>query len=500
MTSRLLLCGLPAATLAALLALSVGSANDTATGRDWPMFGGTVSRNMADTWDRDVPDDFNVQQGQEKNVKWQAQLGSVAYGGPVIAGGRVYVGTNNEKPRNPKVTEDRGVLMCFAAPDGKFLWQQLFDKLPDTGENDAPMQGIASTPTVEGDRVYYLNNRCEVVCSRTDGSFIWRKDLIKDLGVFPAQLTACSPLVVGNLVYAVTDNGPDQQGKLPAPKAPSFVALDKMTGKVVWQSDAPGERILEGQWSNPVYAEVNGKGQVIFPGGDGVLYAFEPAKGELLWKFDGNPKSAVDRPGGRGATRNTLIATPVVHDGRLYVGVGRIPDEGSGIGHLWCVDLAKATAKGATNKDHDVSLPTDNFDPAAAVNKDSALGWQYGGAAAGKGPRKYVFGRTISSVAVHDGLVYASELDGFLHCLDAKTGQHYWEADLKASVWASPYYVDGRIYIGDDNGDLFIFAAGKTKKEIRTIDMGQSVKSTVVVAHGVLYVQTDSILYAIGKK
>jgi outer membrane protein assembly factor BamB len=505
-----LLCWLPAVLLGAAFVLVLNPARPGPADRGpgaaavetvhdaCPMFGGTVHRNMVNTVDTGIADNFSVQPGQEKDVKWQAQLGSTAYGGPVIAGGKVFVGTNNEKPRDPKVTDDKGVLMCFRESDGKFLWQRLHDKL--ASDNDFPMQGIASTPTVEGKYVYYVSNRCEVVRATTDGTTDWQLDLVGELKVYPCQLAACSPLVVGAFVYVVTDNGRDQQGMLPSPRGPSFVAVHKQTGKVAWKSDAPGEKIIEGQWSNPTYAEVDGKGQVIFPGGDGVLYAFEPAKGELLWKFDCNPKSAEDKPGGRGATRNALIATPVVHEGRLYVGVGRNPEEGAGVGHLWCVDLAKATAKGATNKDHEVSPAGDNFDPKAAANKDSALAWHYGGPVAEKGPRKYTFGRTISTVAVHDGLVYASELDGFLHCLDARTGQKYWEADLQATVWASPYYVDGKVYIGTDNGDLFVFPAEKQKGQPRTIDMGHPVKSSVVAVNGVLYVQTDSVLFAIGKK
>jgi outer membrane protein assembly factor BamB len=501
MTPRLRLpFWLPAA---ALVTLAAGTAcprpDATATNGDWPMFGGSPSRNMVNTVDRDVPDDWSAEPGKEKNVKWTADLGSSAYGGPVVAGGKILVATNNEKPRDPKVAGDKGVIMCFRESDGKFLWQAVHDKLPNPGENDAPMAGIASTPAVEGDRVYYVSNRCEVVCDKMDGGNVWRLDMIKELNVYPCQLAACSPLVAGDLVYVITDNGRDQTGMLPQPKAASFVAVNKKTGKVAWQSAAPGEGILEGQWSNPVYAEVRGKGQVIFPGGDGVLYGFEATKGELLWKFDCNPKSAERKPGGRG-TRNALVATPVVHEERLYVGVGQQPDLGSGVGHLWCVDLVKATEKGAVNKGHDVSPGGDDFDPKAAANKDSALAWHYGGPVAQKGPRKYLFGRTISTVAVHDGLVYASELDGFLHCLDAKTGEHYWDADLQAIVWASPYYVDGKVYIGTDNGDLFVFPAGKQKGKPRTIDMGHSVKSSVVAAHGVLYVQTDSVLFAIGKK
>src|SRR5262249_55749996 len=154
-----------------------------------------------------------------------------------------------------------------------FLWQAVHDKLPNPNENDFPQVGIASTPAVEGDRVYYVNNRDELICATTEGvkgkaeaDIVWRFDMIKELGVYPCQASSCSPLVAGDLVFAVTGNGRDAEGKLPAPKAPSFVAVDKKTGRPAWQSDAPGERVIEGQWSNPTYADVNGAGQVLFPG------------------------------------------------------------------------------------------------------------------------------------------------------------------------------------------------------------------------------------------
>src|SRR5262249_31190974 len=193
-----------------------------------------------------------------------------------------------------------------------------------------------------------------------------------------------------------------------------------------WKEHSPGDKVIEGQWGNPTYADVGGKGQVLFPGGDGWLYAFEPTTGKLLWKFDCNPKSAREKKNGRDE-RNYLVATPVVAGNKAYIGVGRNPEAGAGLGHLWGIHLGPAAAKGATNKDHDVSPPSDDFDAKADVNKDSALTWHYGGSTGQKKGRKYFFGRTISACAVHDGLVYASELDGFLHCLDASTGQKCWE-------------------------------------------------------------------------
>src|SRR5205823_4361565 len=182
---------------------------------------------------------WSVKKGKEANVKWVARLGGPSWGGPVVAGGKVFVGTNNHHPRDPKVTGDKGVLMCFNAADGKFLWQAIHDKLPDEGLNDNADQGVASTPTVEGGRVYYVNNRAEVVCADAEGDpatgkakILWTYDMIGELKVFPCQVSACSPVVVGDRVFVVTGNGVNiQTGQVQQPDAPSFIALDKKTGK-----------------------------------------------------------------------------------------------------------------------------------------------------------------------------------------------------------------------------------------------------------------------------
>jgi outer membrane protein assembly factor BamB len=320
---------------------------------------------------------------------------------------------------------------------------------------------------------------------------------MKDLTVYPCQLANCSPLIVGDLVFVITGNGVNAENfKLPEPKAPSFIAVNKKTGKVAWQSDLPGKNIMEGQWSNPTAGEVKGKMQVIFPGGDGWLYALEPATGKLIWKFDCNPKATTFKPGGRG-DRNYVIATPVLWDDKVYVAVGVNPQDGSGVGHLWCIDAAKEPK----NADKDLSPVGDNFDPKAEVNKDSGLVWHLGGVILPKPDegREYHFGRTISTVAIHDGLLYAAELAGFLSCFDAKTGKKHWEYDMHDFTWCSPYYVDGKVYMGTDS-DLHIFAAGKELKEPKKIAISTGMKVPPVAVNGVLYVNTGTHLYAIAAK
>jgi outer membrane protein assembly factor BamB len=495
----------------------------------WPMFGGSLSRDFVNLVEKDMPVEWRVGKTPQ-NIKWSVQLGSKAYGGPIVAGGKIFVGTNNAKPRDPKITGDKGILMCFRESDGEFLWQAVHDKLPAGRVNDWPEEGICSSPVVEGNRLYYVSNRAEVICADVQGmadgnqgvmdetykgpkdaDIIWRLDMIGELGVFPHNLAVCSPLVAGDTLFVVTANGVDEEHiNIPNPAAPSFLAIDKKTGKVLWKDNAPsralveareagadvkiqnlvnsGKLLMHGQWSNPVYAEPNGKPMIMFPGGDGWIRAYNPKDGTLLWKFDCNPKGTKYELGPR-ATRSDFVSTPVVWENKLYIGVGQDPEHKKGVGHLWCIDITKEPK----NADKDLTPVKNNFDPKAEVNKDSGLVWHYGGKAPPGVRRNYLFGRTMSTCAVHDGLCYAADYDGYIYCLDAKTGEKYWEDRLGADTWSSPYWVDGKIYIGTENGTMRIYEHGKTKKRPKSINMNaDAIRATPVAVNGVLYVMTEN--------
>jgi len=460
-------------------------------GRDWPMYGGTPSRNMVNTVARGIPTDWGNKKGG-KNVKWVADLGDRGYLPPAVAGGKVYIPTNNHKPRDPKVKGDKAVLMCFDEATGEFLWQIVHDMPPaEIVTDQAKAEGLLSTPVVEGDRLYYVTPAAEVICADASnkGAILWRRDLMKDYKVYPHYVTFCSPLVVGDLVFVGTGNGragDDPDKPVPEPKAPSFVAINKKDGKVVWHDNSPGDKIMEGAWASPLYAKVNGLGQVIFHGGDGWLYAFE-AKNEkkLIWKFDCNPKGSEFRKDSRGTA--SYLMTPAVHDSHLYTAVGQQPDNGAGVGHLWCVDITRTG---------DLSEELEK----GKRNSNSGLVWHFGGPTPKGSARDWVFGRSISGFAVHDGLLYTADLEGFLYCLEAKTGKQLWQDDLKANVWASPLWVDGKVYLADDSGNVTIFEHGKEKKSVNKVDMDDGVKATPVVANGVLYIATPKRLFAITAK
>jgi outer membrane protein assembly factor BamB len=326
--------------------------------------------------------------------------------------------------------------------------------------------------------------------------------MIKELNVSPHNMSASCPLILGDLLFVTTGNGVDEGHlSLPSPDAPSFICLNKKTGKLFWRDNTPGRNVMHGQWSSPCYVvDAKGRKEVIFPGGDGWIYAFDPATGEHLWRFDANPKDSKYDLGGKG-TRSDFIGTPVFYEGKIYIGLGQDPEHNEGVGHLWCID---------PNGQGDVSpdLVTDGtaFPPKTKPNPKSAAVWHFGGPTTPadrvklKGQRFY-FGRTMSTCAIHEGLLYACDLGGNFVCLDAKTGAHLWGHDLGAQVWGSPYWVDNKIYIGDDNGVVHIFKHGRTKTVIAENQLDETqIRSNPVFVDGVLYIMSVSNLYAIQAK
>ena len=446
------------------------------------MFGNTPSRNMVSDA-TGVPDSWDPKTGV--NILWTQPVGSQAYGGPTVGNGKVYVGTNNEGVRNPAYDGDKGVLMAFDATTGEFVWQMVHDKLSAGRVNDWPLQGVCSTAFVDGDRVWYVSNQAHVVCldanglangndgpftgetgtGPTDGDILWSYDMIGELDVFPHNLATGSPLIIGDMLYTVTSNGVDEgHVNIPSPFSPHMIALDKNTGELVWENTDVGEGILHGSWTNPAYAEINGTGQIVVAGANGIIYGLDATTGETIWTFDCNPKDAEWILGGRG-TRNNILSTPVIYNDRVYIGVGQDPEHGEAPGHFYAID---ATGTGDVTDTHKV--------------------WSRDGDD---------FYRTMSTAAIADGVLYISSLSGFLHALDVDTGEEFWTYDAFAAVWGSPFVVDGKVMLGDEDGDIAVLRAGKEMELLGEINMGASVYSTPVVRDGVMYLLTRNRLWAI---
>jgi outer membrane protein assembly factor BamB len=533
----------------ALLACStaVAAKPDAAVTTEWNQWGGSPSRNNTPVahdlpieWE---PGDFDYDTGEwqpetSKNVLWVAPVGSQTYGNPVIAGGQVYVGTNNGNgyiERYP-ASVDLGCLLAFSQEDGSFLWQDSSEKLPTGRVHDWPLQGICCSPLVEGDRLWYVSSRGEVKCLDTtgfrdgenDGPFtgetvvddteadvVWVLNMMKELGVSQHNMCSCSVTAAGDYLFVNTSNGVDEGHiNLPSPTAPSFLCIDKRDGRLLWADATPGINVLHGQWSSPAYAEIDGVPQVIFGGGDGWVYGFDArgdnGKSKLLWEFDCNPKESKYSLGGR-ADRNHIIGTPVVYENLVYIAVGEDPEHGEGVGHLWCIDPTK---RGDVSAEIAVSLsapdtPLPRRRMQAVIKEDgevarpnpaSAAVWHYPGFDAdGDGDLSFeeTMHRTCGTVAIQDGLLFVADFSGLFHCLDVKTGKPLWTFDMLAASWGSPLIADGRVYIGDEDGDIAIFDLAPEMNLLAEVNMGNSVYSTPIAVGDTLYIANKSHLFAI---
>ena len=525
--------------------------------KDWPQWGGWSGKNNTPNG-KNIPIEWDIDDGT--NIKWSAKLGSQTYGNPAIANGKVYVGTNNgagHLKRYPS-NVDLGCLLCFDEKTGKFLWQHSSPKLSTGRVHDWPLQGVCCSPVIDGDRLWFVTSRGEVRCLDTegflddenDGSYtaepnenkdeadvLWVFDMMARLKVSQHNMCSCSVALAGDILLVNTSNGLDESHiNLPSPDAPSFIALDRNTGELLWSDKSPGANILHGQWSSPTIGEFNGQVQAIFAGGDGWVYSFDP-KGDgngnpkLLWKLDGNPKDSKWILGGRG-TRNNIIATPVVYDGLVYVSVGQDPEHGEGVGHVWCInpnkqgDVSSTLAKDKDGKSISArrlqTVDTDEGDK-IEQNPNSAVVWHYTKVDSdgnGKFSFEETMHRTIGTAAIKNDLLFISDFSGLFHCLDAKKidqkttnedGTHppvvYWKYDMFAAAWGSPLIVDGKVYIGDEDGDIAIFkmssdpeVAMPDEEPIVEINVGNAVYSSPIVANDVLYIANKSTLYAISSE
>ncbi|MBA4148083.1 MAG: PQQ-binding-like beta-propeller repeat protein [Verrucomicrobia bacterium] len=486
---------------------------------DWPEWGGKPIRNMYSP-EKGLPSSFDPGQfksGTEevdlkttKNVKWVAKIGSQSYGNVTVAGGKIFVGTNNETPRDPQHQGDRSILMCFDEKTGDFLWQLVVPKLKSGKVNDWENLGLLASPTVEGDRVYIVTSRCEVMCLDVNGQangnqgfqdeakyyvqdtggqpvkigpkdadIIWKYDMMDDLGVFPHNASNCSVLIVDDVVYVCTSNGQDwTHSNIPSPLAPSFIAVHKKTGEFLGEDDANiGPRIFHGQWSSPSLAIVNGKKQVLFGGGDGWLYAFDPKPVEAddtsflktIWKFDANPEEYKKHKYPAAEGPSEINATPVFYKNRVYVAIGQDPEHGEGVGRLVCVDATKT----------------------GDITKDGLI-WDYRG-----------IKRSISTVSIdpESGLLFVGDFSGFVHCLDVETGKLHWVYDMKAHMWGSTFVADGKVFVGDEDGDFVILPAKKDfdpkkDKPLFETNLNAPIYGTPIVANGAVYIQSNTHLYS----
>jgi len=410
------------------------------------------------------PVDWDTKTG--RNIVWSIELGNETFGRPVVAGDVVYVGTDNSRPMNPDYQEECGVLKVFQATDGKFLWQDVAPRV-ERGLREFLLPSTTSAPYVEGTRLYYVTAECQLRSLDTQGDMVWELDMCARLGVFPHEATNSEVFPVGDLLIVSTSNGQNEgHTRVPSPRAPSLIAVDKQSGGVVWRAIGAGEQVLHGQWSSPTAANVNGRMQVLFGGGDGWLRAYDAASGHEVWRFDGNPKDARWLPRPRVLSRSSIVASPVFADGRVFIAMGMDPTHGNGPSLIHAI---------SPNGQGDVT--------------ESRLLWT-----------SREVGRVVGTPIVKDGLLYVGDVGGTLHCLDAATGAHVWKHETHDAIWGCLVLADDRLYVGNVEGSITVLRAGRRKEVLAQIEMDAPLYSRPALIGDALYLATANRLYLIAAK
>ncbi len=508
----------------------------TARAADQAQWGQGFTRNMVSA-ETGLVDDFDPATG--KNVKWAVSLGSETWSTPVVAQGRVFIGTNNDVPRDSRHKGDRSVLLCLDEKDGHLLWQLVVPKLGTDVYLDWPRAGICSPATVEGNRVYLITSRGEAVCldiegqangndgpyqdegrhmtadgrsslvardstlvprdandqgktldvTPLDADIIWLFDIPRQAGTWPHDSAHGSMLIDGDFLYVNTSNGVDNTHKrIRCPDGPSLIVLDKKTGRLVARDyEGIGPRIFHSTWSCPALGVVNGRKLIFFCGGDGVVYAFEPV----------------------GANNHS----PLQQEGAKNV---------SPLRRVWRFDCDPTGPKENVSqylRNRELSPSNIKSTPVfhnnrlyVAVGGDIWWGktqaWLKCIDATKEGDITSsgllwscdLSQHCCSTPAVHDGLVFVADCGRQTYCIDADTGKVCWTQETRGEIWASTLVADGKVYIGTNRGEFWILAATREKKVISTIQLDSDIAASPVAANGVLYVATMRKLYALQRQ
>ncbi len=409
---------------------------------DWPSWRGPTGLGVSQ--EKDLP----IHWSPTENVRWKVKLPSAGNSTPIVWGDRVFITQANDvtmwPPKVPKnfaggssagghaVAEKRSV-MCFARADGKLLWQR--DVLYKETEITHPTNPFCSaSPVTDGELVVACHGSAGLVCYDFDGKEQWRYDIGKLEHLWG---NASSPILYGNL--CIQWCGPGERQFL--------VALDKRTGKKVWETTEVGgdtgitSKKFLGSWSTPMIVRVGDQDQLLFAVPH-KLKGYDPKTGKELWSSTG--------PG------NYCYSSPLFVDGLAIFGGDLVQVGGVG-------DISKRRQR-------------------------YKVGSMY-----------------ISTAAIAGDYLYTYSGVGIPACYEWKTGKEIWKSQIEnrpggKAAWGSPIHAAGRIYIIDQDGATSVFAAGPKYQLLGLNHLNERCNASIAVAHGSLFIRTHKHLWCIGEK
>jgi outer membrane protein assembly factor BamB len=390
---------------------------------DWPAFRGPDHNGIS------TESSAPIHWGPQTNVKWKTALPAPGNSSPIVSGNRVFL-TCAEDPSG-----NRRSLYCFDRADGKQLWVRTVDyNRPDPTHQRNPY--CASTPTADGERVFVWHGSAGVHCYDFDGKELWSRDLGEFRHIWGY---ASSPIIYGDSI--IINCGPG---------ARSFViALDRKTGRTLWQTEEPGGAEDRGptgnwvgSWDTPVIVKVDDRDQILVSQSHQVK-AYDPTTGKILWTCDG--------------TGDLAYADIMVGQGIAVAASGY---RGPAIGFK----------------------PGGNGDVTATHRL-----WRL------ERPPQ----RIGTGVVMGEYLFMASEPN--ISCIKMATGREVWKhVESGQTFWSSIVSVAGRLYVTSQKGVTLVFAPDP--KEFRVLaanDMKEGSNSIPAVSNGQIFLRTFKALYCI---
>lgn len=396
---------------------------------DWPAWRGPGGQGHSD--EKNLP----VTWSDTENVKWKVPLTDPGNSTPVIWGDKIFL-----TQANTGGTERS--LLCCARDDGKLLWKQTV-AYAEKEQNWNQNWYCNASPVLDGERAIVSFGSAGVYCFDFSGKEVWKRT---DLGTWEHAFgNGASPILYGDL--AIQWCGPNEKGRN------FLLAVDKKTGKTVWEQDHSF-----GSWSTPLIVNVGGQDQMLLAYSrdvkgapedkSGFLYAFEPSTGKEIWKCQG--------------LNSFCYTSPLYADG---------------------IAVQMAGYNG------------------------SALAVKLGGTGDITANRLWLHPKNIQRVGsgiVLNGHCYMVDENGIPHCYELQTGTDTWKFDKRpssASTWGSMVHADGRLYVLMRNGETVVFAAKPTYELIGVNALrGESTNSSVAISNGQIFIRTFKNLWCIEAK
>lgn len=514
-----------------------------------PQWGEAWSRNLAVLDAGTLPVDFDPQTGH--NVRWTFETGGCTYSTAIVAAGRVFIGTNNDRQLDPRITGDRSVLLCLNEQTGQLLWQHITPKIPDRPLKDCPYVGWCSPPVIEtlestsktphqtaetqdtananhsddsaespNGRVYAVTSRDEVVCLdlaglsngnngpfvdeaalRTpvgeevvplgplDSDLLWVTNLETTAGVHVHQHDAAHgiPLILGDYLYINTSNGVGD------------------THRDLPEPDAPSLVVLEKSTGRVVAAERSGASANMVHctwsapaygtlGNRDVVICF--GGDGILRAFEPfDPSNQfLERDANGIATLSELWTfnpdpnSPQTKRSEYMGNRGEGPSNTTGMPVILDDRVYFGSGGDVWWGKQTVTLFCIE-PPTNATGKldEQCIVWKH--------PLQK---HSMSTPAIADGLLYITDEGRNLFCLDALTGEELWKYRFRNGLWSSSLVADGKVYAGAMNGEFRTFRHGRTLEPLAEMKL-DPVYGTPTVANETLFISTMHHLYAVSQ-